>query len=324
MSKTELCSELAELISDYRRGEVTGIDSRHVDTWISQFPAGVQEPLLREVNHVLNQTYIQKKKVDRFLRKLVSNSDFAGSNPLQFWQGVKFLSLQKVGHSQKDMLALFDRCLREELDISIADCGKNPHTYVYLDDAVFSGGRVKSDLSRWISEEAPRNANVAIIVMAVHALGEYFSTGDINKAAKEAGKSIQLRFWRAITLENRKAYRENSDVLWPRSIPAEAEAYVAALGATPILRTANGIGSLKLFSSPEARELLEQEFLKAGLTVRNRCKLLPPHMRPLGSTLMRTPGFGSMFITHRNCANNTPLVLWAGDPWYPLFPRKTN
>jgi hypothetical protein len=40
--------------------------------------------------------------------------------------------------------------------------------------------------------------------------------------------------------------------------------------------------------------------------------------------VLETLGFGSLIVTFRNCPNNTPLALWAGDPWYPLFPRITN
>jgi len=196
--------------------------------------------------------------------------------------------------------------------------------FVYLDDAVYSGGRVKSDLIRWIQTDAPASANVAVIVMALHALGEWFAKGDITKAANAASKAINVTWWRSMMIEDRKAYMSNSDVLRPTTIPAEAAAYVATLGAEPILRAGTSVGSKQFFSSGVARNLIEQEFLKAGVRVRQMCGLLPPQMRPLGCTLMKTTGFGSMFVTYRNCANNAPLVLWAGNPWYPLFPRKTN
>jgi hypothetical protein len=127
-----------------------------------------------------------------------------------------------------------------------------------------------------------------------------------------------------MTIEDRKAYMASSDVLRPTAIPPEAQAYVAGLGAPPVLRTGANVGPLGVFSSADSRHLVEQEFVKAGVEVRRRCPLLPAQMRPLGCTLMRTTGFGSTFVTYRNCANNTPLVLWAGNPWYPLFSRKTN
>jgi hypothetical protein len=54
----------------------------------------------------------------------------------------------------------------------------------------------------------------------------------------------------------------------------------------------------------------------------------------MGFEYFESLGFGSVFITYRNIANNCPLVLWWGDTnyhpshpfskWYPLFPRKGN
>ena len=125
-------------------------------------------------------------------------------------------------------------------------------------------------------------------------------------------------------IEDRRAYTDTSDVLRPKAIPTEAEAYIADLDYPPVLRSGNHVGSLGLFSSADARDVIEQEFLKSGIAVRRRCPLLGPQMRPLGSTWLHTPGFGTMFVTYRNIANNAPLVLWAGNPWYPLVPRKTN
>jgi hypothetical protein len=40
--------------------------------------------------------------------------------------------------------------------------------------------------------------------------------------------------------------------------------------------------------------------------------------------VLQTVGFGALIVTFRNCANNCPLGFWVDDPWYPLFPRKTN
>lgn len=54
------------------------------------------------------------------------------------------------------------------------------------------------------------------------------------------------------------------------------------------------------------------------------CPYLNEYQRPLGNMVLETLGFGSMLVTFRNCPNNSPLALWAGDPWYPLFPRKVN
>ena len=322
--KRQLAEQLAKIICDYRKGEIAAPDGDHVERWIDQFPAGVRKDILQELVNVFGKVYASKKNVVAFLMSLAKNKDLAGDDPATFWKTANLLRLQTAGNSQNDMLALFDGVLTAAYGFGIAECGSDEPTYVYLDDGLFSGGRIKSDLIKWLAATAPKKCTVHVITIALHALGKYFAENDIKKAAGEADKDIDLHWWRAIFFEDRKTYMYDSDVLRPTLIPPEAAAYVATLGAAPILRTPGSTGKLGLFSSDQARMLLEQEFLKAGVRVRDMCPYLNAYMRPLGCSLMKTTGFGSLFVTHRNCANNTPLALWAGDPWYPLFPRKTN
>ena len=102
------------------------------------------------------------------------------------------------------------------------------------------------------------------------------------------------------------------------------KAYVAAMRFPPHLRTAGHVGGSGIFSSDAGRQLLETEFLKAGVRIRQMCPHLNQYQRPLGNMILDTLGFGSLIVTFRNCPNNAPLALWAGDPWVPLFPRTTN
>ena len=127
-------------------------------------------------------------------------------------------------------------------------------------------------------------------------------------------------------LEDRRAYASSSDVLRPASIPdtVEVKQYVEAMTYKPNLRIPGNVGSNSLFSSEEGRNLLEQEFLKAGVRIRQMCPNLGVTQRPLGHISLETLGFGSLIVTFRNCPNNAPLALWVGDPWYALFPRTTN
>lgn len=81
---------------------------------------------------------------------------------------------------------------------------------------------------------------------------------------------------------------------------------------------------MAVFSSEAGRHLLEQQFLVAGIRVREMCPNLPWTMRTLGATVFQSFGFGSTIVNYRNCPNNTPLVFWVANPWYSLFPRKTN
>lgn len=326
-SRQELLTATVKLIADYRASEIPELDAEHVARWVQQFPSATQEPILEELAHVLGKTYFTKKAIIHFLANVVIPSrKFAGDDPCGFWRGVRFLELQTAGNSQRDMLRLFEAALQAKCGLSLNDCGAEPHTYVYLDDALFSGGRIKSDIVTWIRESAPTSAKVAVITIGIHRLGEWFATKDISQAARDAGKKIDVQFWCAMRFEDRKAYITSSDVLRPTAIPEDAatQLYVKELGATPILRPPGGAGEIGVFSSEAGRSLLEQEFLKAGVKVRTMCPYLNKYMRPLGNTTMKTLGFGSTIVTYRNCPNNAPLVLWAGDPWYPLFPRKTN
>jgi hypothetical protein len=68
------------------------------------------------------------------------------------------------------------------------------------------------------------------------------------------------------------------------------------------------------------------------LRIRSFSQNPSPSLRPLGFGPFGV-GFGSLFVTYRNCPNNAPLALWWGDPdadpshpfskWRPLVPRKT-
>ncbi|SFG52864.1 hypothetical protein SAMN05518801_1432 [Novosphingobium sp. CF614] len=321
-----LRAALADVIADYRAGEIPAPDAAHIDRWISQFPDAVRDPILAELLHVFHWTYFSQAKVQTFIDSIVTNVKFAGPAPCNFWQGVKVLKLQTAGNSQKDMLALLEESLQRQCGLAMGLCGVAPHTYLYLDDAVFSGGRIRSDIIKWVKEAAPKSAKLAVLVIGLHKGGEWYSAKMIREAAQAAGKTIELTWWRVALFEDRKSEINNSDVLRPTTIPADpaTQGYVAGLGQAPILRKIGGKSPIGIFSGEAGRHLLEQEFLVAGVRVRGMCPHFNAYMRPLGNMLFESLGFGSTIVTYRNCPNNAPLVFWAGNPWYPLFPRKTN
>lgn len=324
--RDDLLASIAATTADYREGDLTAPTSEHVDRWINQFDAAVQLPILREMDHVLNQTYFSRKGTREFLAGLFQTEKLVGGDPCAFWKGVKFLDIQGGGASQKEMIALFSKVLKKNCGFEAADCGKTPNAFVYLDDAIFTGNRVRRDLETWIAKEAPAQATVHVVTIALHSGGQFYANGRIQEAAKVAGKSVTISWWRATELEDRRTYTYSSDVLRPVSIPDHpaVQAYVAAMRYPPNLRTAGHVGGKGIFSSDQGRQLLEQEFLKAGVRIRSLCPHLGDTQRPLGHMTLETLGFGSLIVTFRNCPNNAPLALWAGDPWYPLFPRTTN
>lgn len=323
--QSDLLASISETIADYREGDLPSPTPKHVDRWVSQFNSGVRLPILREMDHVLKSTYFSRGKTKQFLASLFNAERLVGDDPCAFWEGVRFLDIQQDGASQKEMLALFSKVLEQECGLAVEDCGSDPHAFVYLDDAIFSGGRIGNDLVAWISDQAPDEAKLHVIVIATHQ-GAYYHKNRIREARRESGKKIRFGWWHAMELEDRKKYTDSSDVLRPVSIPADpaVQAYANNLRFSPQLRNAGQRGELGLFSGDAGRHILEQEFLKAGVRIRRMCPNLNDYQRPLGNMVLDTLGFGSLIVTFRNCPNNAPLALWAGSPWYPLFPRTTN
>jgi hypothetical protein len=170
---------------------------------------------------------------------------------------------------------------------------------------------------------------VHIIVMGHHAFGAWKMSERLKKAASECKKNITVHVWSIVTLENRLARKNNSDVLWPTSLPEEAKEY--ATGKFPFVARAVG-GTSAIFSGEAGRSALEQALVRAGMKIRGFSQNPSPALRPLGFSPFGV-GFGSTIITYRNCPNNTPLAFWWGDPnasaghpfskWRPLVPRKT-
>jgi hypothetical protein len=326
--RDQLLQSIADIIADYRTGQIAEPDATHVDRWINQFDKPVQLPILMEMEHVLERTYLSRKIVKKFLNGLVKNQKLAGNDPCSFWREVNFLKIQQRGESQKDFLKIFEKALIRECGLKLSDCGKAHKTFLYIDDALFSGGHIKSDIINWISKSAPSGAKVIVVTIAMHRLGLFLTKSDLTTAG--ASKNISFEWKAAFPVEDRKGgqnyYLNQSDVLRPTAIPDDGltRQYIAGLSTKPDLRTPGNTGSNGFFSSEAGKHLLEQEFLKAGVRIRQMCPHLNEYQRPLGNTLHKKLGFGSMLVTFRNCPNNAPLVLWAGNPWYPLFARSTN
>ena len=329
--RKKLLASLSGTIRDYRVGEIPEPTPAHVDRWIRQFDSRVQMPVLRELDHVLKQTYSSRDSVERFLASLLRSEKLAGSDPRNFWRQANFFRRQGHGASQEELLTLLDEAFRRKWGFSTAECGEPGGSFVYLDDGLFSNDRVFQDLKRWMGETAPPSGRVHVIVLVSHSLGEFGLGRRVKACALEHCKEVELKIWRARRVENRKRYRKDSDVLWPTEAPDDAavRSYQERPGVGEIAWRPPG-GETDLFSSESGRSLLEREFLIAGARLVAKAQSPNPLMRPLGYSRFGF-GFGSMMATFRNCANNAPLALWWGDPtkppshplhWYPLLPRK--
>lgn len=327
--RDDLLASIATTIQGYRGGSLPQPITDHVECWVQQFDAAVQLPILLEIDHVLKNIYFPKEEVLQFMRRAIRAQKLTGDNGAQFWRDANFLDIQGGGDSQTDMLALFSEQLSKELGFGIDACGKGNGVFIYLDDGIFTGNRVRRDLEVWVRDIAPAQATVHVICIAMHLGGQHYAKGRIQDAIRASGKSIDIsdeNWWSAVALEDRKYFSSTCDVLRPTTIPDDqaVKDYVADMRYQPTLRTPGNAGSKNLFSSDSGKILLEQEFLKAGVRIRQMCPNLGATQRPLGHMTLETLGFGSLIVTYRNCPNNAPLAFWVGDPWYPLFPRTTN
>ena len=323
--RSGLLDELASMISDYREGEINRPTPARVDRWIRQFPENAQVPMLRELNHVLKETYYTGASVLAFIESLIGHEKIVGADPIAFWRASTVLNIQRGGHSQNDMLEILETALTAKYGLTLADCAGTGPTYVYIDDGLYSGSRITDDLRNWIEKDAPGEASVIVIVIAGHTYGEFITKRRLRDAAELAGKSIQFNFLATRWFENRKARRDASDVLWPTELPDDEAVgdYLAIPSKFPFEPRPAG-GPLGVFSSEPARQLLERELLIVGARIREAYANPTPSMRPLGYSSFGL-GFGTLVVMHRNCPNNAPLPLWWGlDEWYPLFPRKVH
>lgn len=321
-TRDELIDGLIAIISDYREGEIRPINSHDVDLWVRQFPETARDPILAELAHVFGRTYFSRERVGSFLATVVASQDLTSGDPCAFWSSASLLDIQRRGMSQKRMLAQLQDLIVTAYGAP-ADVNGQSATYVYVDDGVFGGGHVTADLGNWLETDAPPSGTVHVVCIALHTFGQFDAAKKLSAKAAALGKVINFQWWKGILLENRRSSLNRADVLRPRAIPAdeEVQAFVARSNP-PVLRTSDGLGALGLYSSESARNTLEQEFLKAGVTIRSQNQHLNMHQRPLGNSTFPGLGFGTLFLTYQNIPNNCPLALWAGN--YPLFHRRPN
>ena len=329
MTYAEDVKGIASIISGFRKGEVPPPDASHVQRWLSQFDAGARAPIAPELHHLFGKVYLPKPFFEDFLTKLAVNASLTGGNATQFWSTASVLDRQKNGGSQREMLALLRPIVLAQTGAAVAERLASA-TAVYIDDVLFSGSRIRNDLTPWIQAEAPPVATLHIIVIAFYESGRYFLEKHLKAVAAAAGKQITIKIWRAFELNAKKSDRDIGQVLWPTFVPPEAAAYQAAAAAGFQPRTPGKHNGF--FSSEAGRAILEQELLKAGIRIRGFSQNPSTILRPLGFSGFGF-GFGSILATYRNCPNNAPLALWWGDPnahqnhpfkrWYPLLPRAT-
>jgi len=330
----KLVSQLAGILKDYRSDERLNPTPQIIEKWISQFTPQNQQVILKEMIHIFNKMYVSEQKIDKFLLRLITNKKLTNNNPKLFWSDVSLLNIQKDGQSQNIMVEKFKKLLWQDLEINIAINDYSKSHYIYLDDFLFSGMKLKTDLTTFM-QDAPYNAKIDIIYIGYFASGKYYVK---NKWLKNNNsKNLDITIWRLIELENKNNCQNSSDILLPTNDILNYDIVTEYLKKQTnyTIRDTDQrpnyyCGGNNIFSSEENRIIVEREFTLAGLkinsSIHDEKKKL--YWKPLGITSLKGLGFGAMVLTYRNCPNNTPLALWWGDwdnnvVWTPLFQRKT-
>lgn len=331
----ELITKISELIVDYADGEFGRLDEAHVRRWINQFDEDDREVVLAETNRILKRTYITKETFTNFIANLVKSPTFSTEEQVKFWSSVSLCNIQIKGHSQRELVSLFkDEVLSTYgVEVNINTTSSN---YIYVDDFLFSGGRLVSDLRKWIEESAPQKCTVRVVVMGWYHAGKWYVQNQLPKIAEQHKKDINFEFWSIedLRLENRLAYRNKSHVFWPvesvMDFP-EVQAYIRNQSRAPTHRVS--IEETNKVFSKKRRNQYEIAMTKAGLKIIGFCNEPNSTMKPLGYNRFDGFGFGSTIFSFRNCPNNNPLAFWWGDSsysetqtlgkWYPLMQRKT-
>ncbi len=340
-----LLQSIATTIAEYRWGEVPAIDSSHVDRWITQFnrfgfDGNAQIVILEQIERIVKKYYVSYEKAQVFIRRLLTSQKLFGPSPSETIQNVQFLRIQTRGSSQNDLLNLCDSILHSMYGIKIEDCGREPVAYIYFDDCLYSGNRVRRDITSWLASAVP-GTTLRIIFFGDHTEGFNYSRREIERAAQL--QNISVHFWKWHEFHNSRWSALRFDCFWPREISGDefVNRYVQTVNERrqnldrplpPLFRPNNMPAQNNIFSSPAAREIIEYAFLKVGAYIVSLSKSPNSSMRPLGYDYLKSLGFGAILVTYRNIANNCPLALWWGDPskayplnaWYPLFPRTVN
>lgn len=318
--------DLVTVLADYRYGEIDRVTEQQALEWLEQFPKDEREILVDELTHVLKQTFVTREAAGNFLANLPQNESLASGDLEAFWNEVTILQIQNRGLSQVRMNEQLIEVLHRDFGFYKEPNSGNESTFIFIDDGLFTGSHIYQDVANWIRNSAPYKCVIHIIVMALHSYGYWNTNNRLKDVISESGKDIRIKFWRSEKFEDRKKYTYSSDVLRPVELPKDPRVtnYVKKMKYKPHFRPEGSTGTLGLFSSLDKRRRLETILLKAGAKVLEVCTNFDAQKRPLGHSGLETLGFGSLFMTFQNCPNNAPLALWAGEPWIPLLPRRTN
>ncbi len=338
--RKQLIQNLLKIIGDYNMSQGLIMDEDHIEKWVSQFDVQYQDIILKELTYIFKKSYVTRNTAKKCIESILLDTRIFGNDIENNIRKTTFLRIQKNGNSQNDLLDLVNEILMETYNINIDECGSN-EMYFYIDDCIFTGNRFKYDIKDWINENNIKSGAKLISYNIVqYTQGTNYSRKFVNKLLNDKG--IKWESWAQLSLNSYKNSMDNGiDVLWPKEVQdANVQAYIDyRKNEDEYARSGQfyrkyDLNVESLFSSKQARDIVESEFLKVGAKLVMKAENPSDSVRPIGFQKLESLGFGAMFVTYRNISNNCPLALWYGDVnvgsysplgiWYPLFPRIAN
>ncbi|MBA4300479.1 MAG: hypothetical protein C0433_10320 [Cyclobacterium sp.] len=342
-----LAEEIYEIIKDYHfdHGDCKHpMSVEHILNWANQFGDNAQF-VLQEFSRILVDTYISKAKAEILaLESLVEFQKFYKySSLIEFLRATCFLDLQPENKSQKELLDILDKIIREKTGSSIEELQLFPKKhFLYVDDILATGGTLYRDLKSWLLISGSAGTNLDLILngsitlassfFCVHQLGQNNSEWAlIQNVDKRLLRKLPVRFDYLVENQVKWTTQKLNCLIPIANQPKHVLEYLNSLeipnpGKADAFRSPNQPSKEVFFSNDENRLRFEQIFLEKGIELLGKVKSSTPDLRkrPLGDTVKshRTFGTGTMFFTWRNVSNTCPLAFWwdvPGHEWIPLF-----
>ena len=337
-------AEIAGLLSDFRAEEIEQITPNGVARWADQFPYERDEDkyiLLSEMRHLMRGKYYYsreraRKDIHNLIHQLQSFCSKKDWGPIDGIRRLNFANhKQDYGHSRFYMLEMLNGELVEKFGFGIDQCGGS-NVLVYIDDCLYTGVRLKKEVHKILNPENSVSVNELLIWYPVVHLDGYNEQKDYLIGLHRHDPTVPFFSFLppVMTIANNKWANLVIECIWPKRDDAEELVeYLNNISEPTIWRRdlfrPEGTPKAEtVFSSSEGRDMVEKLFLRVGIKLLGHPNM-HEHIRPLGFDYSDPLGFGSLFISHRNIANNCPLALWfeskqPGLEWYPLLRRKHN
>lgn len=358
-STKEIIENIHSIIKGYRFEEhnsLVRIKPIHIEHWIKQFEPKVRRPILLEIEKILNERYISRRRAKKILydRILEMTKYFEFKNPRIFLKNSQFLNLQEPGKSQSDMLIILNEVLISKFKLTLDDCGSKSKNYsIYIDDVLCTGNTLVRDLKRWTSQPFnSRNSNLNAINKGMTTLVccyIFIHTSNYTKKYYDMRHNISRaiadghHMFYEIEVDNEIKSASRYECLLPIKIIAsreikkyqkrinkEVDSYLEDKSFQNVTehfyRHEKRPTNETFFSNSKRRNLVENAFLLKGIEILSTANTKKENVRALGYALpsVRSFGFGTLCFTWRNVPNNTPLVFWYSvGSFRPLFKRNS-